>query len=291
MSNVPYSQLHDYELTDKAQDVRGWPLQDSSGQQLGVIKELLVDTSQGRVTTLLLDNGKTIPATDVSLGNHVVMFGQRRANVAGAAATGTASAEQVLPVVQEFLRVGKREVGAGGVKVETHVTSTPVQENVSLREEHVSVERRPVNRAVDATDVANMRDRSVEVTARSEEAVVAKTARVVEEIVIRKDATQRTETIRDSVKHTDVTVENIDYDNTAYKQHYDQRFASSGRAYEQYAPAYKFGHHMRHDARFAGKSWSDVEPNARSAWEEKNPGSWEHFKEAVQHAWTKVTGA
>ncbi len=40
-----------------------------------------------------------------------------------------------------------------------------------------------------------------------EEAVVGKTARVVEEVGIRKDATERTETIRDTVRSTKVDIE------------------------------------------------------------------------------------
>src|SRR4051812_21982356 len=58
-------------------------------------------------------------------------------------------------VVQEELQVGKREVERGGVRVHTHVTETPVQEQINLREEHVDVERRPVNRAATDADFAN----------------------------------------------------------------------------------------------------------------------------------------
>ena len=163
---------------------------------------------------------------------------------------------------------------------------------MTLRQEHVSVERRPVNRDASPGDAARMQDQSIEMTARSEEAVVAKVARVVEEIVLRKDVAQKTETIHESVKHTEVRVDDSSAPMEAHRNHFDSHYAkkTAGVTYDQYTPAYKFGQAMRQDSRFAGTSWNDVEPKARSAWEERNPGTWEGFKEAVQHAWTKVAG-
>jgi len=295
-TNVPYSQLTDYELVNKDQDIRGWPVKDSAGTQLGTVRDFLVDTTQDRVTSLVLDNGKSVPATDVSLGNHFVLFGARSttsATAGTAGTTGTAGAgERVIPVIEETLRIGKRDVNAGKVRVETQVVSRPVEETVNLREEHVSVERRPVNREVNSADLSLMQDQSVEVTARSQEAVVAKVARVVEEVVIRKDVSQRTETVRDSVKHTEVQVDDsTSYDDKPYQSHFASTYGQSGSKFADYAPAYKFGHTMRSDGRFSGRDWNQVEPNARSAWEERNPGTWENFKDAVQHAWRKVTGS
>ena len=118
--------------------------------------------------------------------------------------------ETAIPVVEEELRVGKREVETGGVRVETRVEETPVQEQVNLREETVRVERRAVDQPVDATTVADaFREGSFEVRERDEEAVVDKQARVVEEVVINKDVDQRTETIQDTVRRTDVDVQDL----------------------------------------------------------------------------------
>jgi len=117
--------------------------------------------------------------------------------------------EEVIPVVEEELAVGKRQVERGGVRVYTHVTQQPVQEQVTLREEHVNVERRPVDRPVTAADAAAFQEKSFEVAERAEEAVIAKQARVVEEVVVGKQATERTETVQDTVRRTDVEVEQI----------------------------------------------------------------------------------
>ena len=103
----------------------------------------------------------------------------------------------------------------GGIKVYTHVTEKPVREQITLHEERVTVDRRPVDRAVTSADFAAMKDQTVVVTTRSEEAVVSKQARVVEEVQIAKNATDRTETISDTVRYTDVDVEEMPARETA----------------------------------------------------------------------------
>ncbi len=115
----------------------------------------------------------------------------------------------VIPIVDEELVVGKRSVDRGGVKVFSRVVEEPVTASVNLHEEHVVVDRRPVNRAVTESDL-RQGDRVVELTETQEEAVVGKTARVVEEVLIGKQASDRSETIKDSVRHTEVDVEPIE---------------------------------------------------------------------------------
>jgi len=114
--------------------------------------------------------------------------------------------EEVIPVAEEELRVGKREVSGGRVRVRSYVVETPVQEQVSLREEHVSVERRPVDRAASTGDNV-FRERTIETEERAEEAVVSKEARVKEELVLKKGLEHRTETVSDKVRKTEVEVE------------------------------------------------------------------------------------
>ena len=114
-----------------------------------------------------------------------------------------------IDVVEEELVVGKREVDRGGVRVRSYVREVPVHEQVSLREEHVEVERNPVDRKIGAGDDA-FREREISMTETAEEAVVGKTARVVEEVRIHKDSSQRTEQIDDTVRRTEVDIDNID---------------------------------------------------------------------------------
>ncbi len=117
--------------------------------------------------------------------------------------------EVVIPVAEEELRVGTREVDRGGVRVNVDVEETPVEEQVNLREETVRVERRAVDRPVSDADAATFQEGTFEVRETDEEAIVDKQARVVEEVVIEKDVEERTETIQDTVRRTGVDVQEI----------------------------------------------------------------------------------
>ncbi len=199
------------------------------------------------------------------------------------------------------------------MRVSTHVTETPVQEQVQLHEEQVKVERRPVNRAATSADAA-FKEGTIEVTERSEEAVVTKQARVIEEVVISKQARDRTETVHDTVRRTDVDVEEVDtpkqttksktktattgssaagFDafDSDFQKAYKTNYAKSGYTYQQFSPAYRYGYHLANDERYSSGDWSTVEPQAKGLWEEHNKGTWEEFKDAIQYAWDKVRGA
>lgn len=117
-----------------------------------------------------------------------------------------------IPIVEEQLVVGKRSVERGGARIHTFVTERPVEASVSLHEEHVSVNRRSVDRA--ATE-ADFQDKDITMTEMSEEAVVGKTSRVVEEVVVGKTATDHTETVQDTVRRTDVEVDKLGTDGTS----------------------------------------------------------------------------
>ncbi|HXG82570.1 MAG TPA: YsnF/AvaK domain-containing protein, partial [Pyrinomonadaceae bacterium] len=121
----------------------------------------------------------------------------------------TNSGEVSIPVIEEELQIGKRTVETGGVLVETNITERPVEETVTLREEEINVERRPVNRAVSDADLNSIKEGDFVVKESAEQAVVAKEARVVEEVVIGKDVTERTETVNDTVRRTEVDVEDL----------------------------------------------------------------------------------
>jgi uncharacterized protein (TIGR02271 family) len=125
------------------------------------------------------------------------------------ATSGVETGDTAIPVLEEELNVGKRQVQRRGVRIYSHVTEIPVEEQVRLREEHVRVQRNPVNRPVSEAEVDAFRERRIEMTETAEEAVVAKQARVVEEVIVGKDVTERTQTIQDNVRRTEVEVEEV----------------------------------------------------------------------------------
>jgi len=141
-------------------------------------------------------------------GSTAVGTGSARANLTGQTApTATAAGDEVIPVVEEQLRVGKRQVSSGRVRIRSYVVETPVQEQVNLRQERVSVERRAVDRPVTGGDEALFRDRTIDAVERSEEAVVSKDARVKEEVVVKKNVEDQTQIVHDKVRRTEVDVE------------------------------------------------------------------------------------
>jgi uncharacterized protein (TIGR02271 family) len=215
-----------------------------------------------------------------------------------------AQGEAVLPVVEEELAVGKRQVERGGVRVYTHVTEQPVQEQVTLHEERVNVERRPVDRPVTDADMAAFKEGAIEVREMAEEPIVQKQARVVEEVVVNKEATDRTQTIQDTVRRTDVEVEQIpggehvsrnvetfDTYTNDFRNNWQTNYASQGGTYEQYEPAYRYGYDLANNPQYRGQNWTAIEPNIRRDWETRYPNTWDRMQNSVRYGWDKATGA
>ena len=127
----------------------------------------------------------------------------------GAAFTDTKQpdGDQTIKVIEENLEVGKRIVETGGVRLRSRIVAKPVEESIRLREERVSVQRNPVNRPATAADLNAFQDGRIELTEHKEVPVVSKTATVVEEISVGKDVTERDEVIRDTVRKTEVDID------------------------------------------------------------------------------------
>jgi len=117
-----------------------------------------------------------------------------------------------IPIIEENLQVGKQEVETGGARITSRIVEQPVEENIHLREEHVQVERNPVNRPVTDADLTNFREGEIELTEHAEVPVVNKEARVVEEISLEKEVTERDEVVRDTVRKTEVDIDNLSND-------------------------------------------------------------------------------
>ena len=119
----------------------------------------------------------------------------------------SADGNQTIDVIEEELNVGKRDVKTGGVRVRSRIVEKPVEETLRLRTEHVHVARNPVNRPATEAEIGNLKDSDIEVTEHAESAVVSKEARVVEEITIDKEVEEHDEVISDTVRSTEVDVE------------------------------------------------------------------------------------
>jgi uncharacterized protein (TIGR02271 family) len=124
--------------------------------------------------------------------------------------------DDTIKVVRENLEVGKREVETGGIRLRSRIVETPVQETVNLRQENVNVERTPVDRTAGN---AEFREQHIEVLEHAEVPVVQKEARVVEEISLSKDVDEREETIRETVRQTEVDVDHLSDEERSRSRH------------------------------------------------------------------------
>jgi uncharacterized protein (TIGR02271 family) len=208
--------------------------------------------------------------------------------------TSTAGA---IPVVREEIQVGKRQILRGGVRVYSRVVNEPIEENISLREERVRVDRKPVNRQATEADLKGGRDEVIEVREYAEEPVVAKQSRVVEEVRVGKDVSERTETIRDNVRRTEVNVERTAGENGAYgddadfRSDFERRYASNGGSYDTYRPAYEYGAAMASNPQYRDRDYNEIEPELRSEYGRRYPQStWDKVKDSVRYGWDKMTG-
>jgi stress response protein YsnF len=209
--------------------------------------------------------------------------------------------EMDIDIVEEELAVGKRR-RERPVRVHSYVVETPVEEEVTLREEHVEIERRRVDRPADEAD---FRERHIEVTEYEEEAVAEKRARVVEEIHIKKDVDTHTETIRDTVRRTEVDIEqgegwrgDTDVNlpawtemETRFHRDFDANYSGTGYTWEHYTPAYRYGYNLASDPQYTNRDWDEIEGDVRTRWEAHNEGTWDDFAGAIEYGWEQVKDA
>ncbi|MBU6123361.1 YsnF/AvaK domain-containing protein [Hymenobacter siberiensis] len=165
-----------------------------------------VDTAeQARKAADILDN-----AGAIDVDSKAIEYGVKNSYTAGRDGSKRDQADgMTAKVIEEKLNVGKRTEQTGGVRLRSRIVEKPVEASVRLREEHVTVQRTPVNRPATDADFKTFKEGDVTVTESAERAVVAKQARVVEEVSLGKRVTEREETVRETVRNTEVDVEQI----------------------------------------------------------------------------------
>lgn len=208
----------------------------------------------------------------------------------------SASSKQSIPVVEEELSVGKRNISRGGVRIYAHIIERPVEEDILLREETVQVERQAVNRPLGAADASAFQDQTIEARETAEEPVVQKRARVKEEVTVSKQSRQRQEKVRDTVRGTEVKVEQLSPEEAREFAQYEPQFQSdwqtkyarSGIKYDEVLPGYQYGYHLARDPAYSAAEWSEIEPRVKSDWDQRGYGPWDRFKDAVRSGWDRA---
>jgi uncharacterized protein (TIGR02271 family) len=289
--DVPMGQTYQEPLGRSGQSLQGSSLEGSALQSPGTTGSMQ-GSKAGDIT-----RGTSL-AGDSLTGSQ-----QRDTSLSGSRQRETSAA---IPVVQEDLKIGKREVQRGGVRIFSRVVETPVNESIGLREEHVNVERQKVDRPLSGADSSAFKEQTIEMRESAEEAVVEKSARVVEEVKVGKQVSERQQKISDTVRHTEVEVQKLGAESTVrsgllddddyYRKDWNSKYATSGGSYDDYKPAYSYGSEMAGSQRYKGRKWDDVESDLRSDWDTRYPGgatgsTWERMKAAVRHGWDRMTGS
>ena len=117
--------------------------------------------------------------------------------------------ETSIPIIEENMNVGKREVQTGGKRLHSRIVERPVEETIRLREERVRVERNPADREASEQDIANFKEGTVEFTEKKEVPVVNKESRVVEDVNIYKDVDEKQEVVRETLRNTEVETDDL----------------------------------------------------------------------------------
>ena len=208
-------------------------------------------------------------------------------------------AQQRFKEIQENLKIGKREVVRGGVRVNKYVDTDVQEETLRLREEHVNVDRTAVNRPATAADLDDaFEDKSIEMVERAEEAVVEKSAVVTGEVAVGKDVDVREETVGGEVRSTRVEVEQIAADTyvteePAFREHYESTYATTDRDFDAYKPAYQYGYAagQTYKDRDYGAVEMDLRRDYSDRYHEGDESLWDETKDAVRHGYNRAKAA
>lgn len=222
-------------------------------------------------------------------------YGLTQRSFASAPSVTTETGERTVQLKEESLKVGKREVEAGGVRLRKIVRTEVVNQPVELRREELVIERVPGSgqKATNAT----FEGEEIYIPLVQEEVVVAKDTVVREEVRVGKKSTTEHQTVSETVRKEDLQVEN-QRTSGAWAQHdsyWRNSYAGSaekGRSYEDYQGAYRTG--FEGYSRYKGRRFEDVEADLRKDYERNRGASsltWEKVKQAVRDAWHRVEHA
>lgn len=219
---------------NQLQEMRGAPVVDSTGDQIGKVEEIFYDVDGGRPEWIGLGTGffgtkrvlvpvdgaqpdgdglrvpydkdhvkgaPDIDGDEISHDTERELYAYYGRGSAGAAADG---ADQAVTRHEEELAVGTQQVETGRARLKKWVETEPVNMDVELRQETARVTREPIDEPVDGAEVG---EEEVEVPLRGEQPVVGKRTVAKERVGIEKDVTTERQTVEDEVRKEHVDVE------------------------------------------------------------------------------------
>jgi uncharacterized protein (TIGR02271 family) len=170
-----------------------------------VIVSVRVPESEAAKVVSLLDSHKPVDVLDRAKAYGLA---GATAGVPKVPAPAKLEGEEMLRVAEEQINVGKRMVESGHTRVRRYVVEKPVETNITLHEEHAEVIRRAISDPTYVKDI-DWSDKTIDVTETVEEPIVGKTAHITEEVVIRRQGSDRTQTVHDTVRRQQVDVDHL----------------------------------------------------------------------------------
>ncbi len=207
---------YDFENEDKSDSFWDWLFGDDddekhSYRRMGARSHLVTvhtkSMAEAENANRVLDN---VGALNVKECDSKIYNAGNAGNVNAKSKNSKLKSSDTVEVIEEEMHVGKKEVTDGHVKLKSRIIEKPVEDSIRLKEERVYVKRKPVNRVATEADFNTFKEGSIEMRESHEEAVVKKSAKVVEEVSLDKDVEVETERIHDTVRETKVEVEKVD---------------------------------------------------------------------------------
>jgi len=223
-----------------------------------------------------------------------------RMPVTGAAERGretNLTDQRTMQLREEELRARKSEVESGEVTIGKDVVTEQRSIDVPVTREEVTIERHPVDRRPSDQPISD-RGETIEVPVREERVEVTKEPVVYEEVAVGKRQVTETERVSETVRREEARIDQQgsadvrgwDEAMPQYRAQWQQRYGNSGSTWEADQPAYRYGHDLRSQPEYRGRSWTDVEPTVRQDWERRNPDKpWDRAREAIRETWEDKT--
>ncbi|MBA2356889.1 MAG: PRC and DUF2382 domain-containing protein [Actinobacteria bacterium] len=214
-------------------EMRGETVYDRDGEKIGKVEEIFYDEGTQRPEWLAIgtgffgmkrvlvplagaragDDGLTIAyskdqvqdSPDIDTDEISSEHEQSLSGYYGGASTATGEArERSLTRSEEELRVGKRDVEAGAVRLRKWVETEPAEVDVDLKRETARVTREPIDEEVGGAD---FKEDEIEVPLHAEEPVVEKRVVAKERVAVEKGVVTDRETISDELRKERVEVD------------------------------------------------------------------------------------
>jgi uncharacterized protein (TIGR02271 family) len=227
---------------DQLQQMRGAPVIDSTGDQIGKVEEIFYDVDGGQPEWIGLGTGffgtkrVLVPVQGAQTQGDGIQVPYEKDHVKGAPdidhdeisheterdlyayynlGSGTrdggdmprGDTDQAVTRHEEELAVGTQQVETGRARLRKWVETEPVQMDVELRQETARVTREPIDEPVSGAELG---EQEIDVPLRGERPVVQKQTVAKERVGVEKDVQTERQTVEDEVRKEHVDVEGGD---------------------------------------------------------------------------------